>query len=152
MRVIRPDAHFIPLRKDYANVDDVFRQLADVDHMQAMVDRAYEHVVVGGAYGYEKFVEDIDDAVETLSTFAPRSPRLQTFALVRSDSSESSWVAITPHLPLSAPIPVRRRPIVSGRARTVWKALPGWLTKPVAEWLGPAVQRAQALYWSLKGH
>ena len=149
--VIWPDEHFIPLRKDYANVDDVFTQLADVDHMQGMVDRAYEHVDVGGAYGYGKFVKDIDDAIETLSTFVPRPPRLQTFALVRSDSPESSWAAITPHLPLSAPILVRRRPIVSGRVRTVWKALPGWLTKPVAARLSPAVRRAQALYWSLKG-
>jgi hypothetical protein len=146
--IIKPDEHFIPLRKDYRNVDDVFNQLSDQGRLQAMVDRTYEDIVVRGENGYARFVKDIDDAIEEEITPGSPRPQLQTFALVRSDGPGSCWAALTPHLPLTAPIPVRRpdRPyVLSGRALDFWLALPPWLSGPIRAVLGPAARRLKDL-------
>jgi len=145
--IIKPDRHFIPLRKDYANVDDVFRQLADTAYLQEMIDRAYEDIIVGGEYGYGKFVKDIDDVIEATAVSDRPRPQLQTFALVRSDASGFSWAAITPHLPLTMPIPVRRlalEPLVPGRLRGFWLRLPLWLRTRIITLIGPAARRQRA--------
>lgn len=59
--VVRAGEHYIPLKKDYSNVDDVFAQLEDVAALEAMTDRAYRDVVATGQYALRRFVEGVDD-------------------------------------------------------------------------------------------
>ena len=59
--VVEPWKHYIPLKKDFSNVDDVLSKLADDAYLQAMADRAYAHVVESGRYSYRQFVEGFDD-------------------------------------------------------------------------------------------
>ncbi len=65
--VIRPYEHFLPLRKDFSNIDEVLARVYDDEYLEAMIDRAYRHVVGSGQYTYEKFVETVE------SHFAPKS-------------------------------------------------------------------------------
>ncbi|WWP79995.1 hypothetical protein V5279_01085 [Bradyrhizobium sp. 26S5] len=146
--VIRPDEHYIPLRKDYRNLDDVLKRLADVPSLQKMVDRAYRDVILGGAYGYHRFVSDIDEAIEQASTLGPPRERRPTFALVRIDAQQESWSALTPHLPLTAPIELRSpqpHPLISGKARDLWLKLPERVRTPLASLFGPPARRIRAL-------
>jgi hypothetical protein len=145
--IIKPDQHFIALRKDYRNVDDVFKQLSDQGRLQTMVDHAHEDIVVHGENGYGRFVKDIDDVIEEGITPGSPRPQLQTFALVRSDGQGSSWAAFTPHLPLTAPIPVRRPdpPSYILWALDLWLRLPRWLRRPISARLGPTAKRIKAM-------
>ncbi|WP_166299952.1 hypothetical protein [Bradyrhizobium sp. 2S1] len=146
--VIRPDEHYIPLRKDYRNLDDVLKRLADVPSLQKTVDRAYHDVILGGAYGYHRFVSDIDEAIEQASTLGPPRERRPTFALVRIDAQQQSWSALTPHLPLTAPIELRSpqpHPLISGKARDLWLRLPERVRTPLASLFGPPARRIRAL-------
>jgi len=59
--VVEPWKHYIPLKKDFSNVDDVLSKLADDEYLQAMAERAYAHVVESGRYSYRQFVEGFDD-------------------------------------------------------------------------------------------
>lgn len=59
--VVRAGEHFIPLKKDYSNVDSVFAQLEDVASLEAMAERAYRDVVATGQYSLQRFVEGVDD-------------------------------------------------------------------------------------------
>jgi glycosyltransferase involved in cell wall biosynthesis len=59
--VVRAGEHYIPLKKDYSNVDDVFAQLEDVPSLEAMTERAYRDVVATGQYSLRRFVEGVDD-------------------------------------------------------------------------------------------
>ena len=68
--VVRPEEHFIALRKDHANADDVFRRLADTAGLQRMVERAYADVIESGRYAYAAFVADYDRALDADSVTA----------------------------------------------------------------------------------
>lgn len=59
--VIQPDVHYIPLEKDFSNIDDVLAKLEDLDGLEAMVERAFQHMIASGRYRYGAFVKAVDD-------------------------------------------------------------------------------------------
>ncbi len=62
--VVLPDRHFIPLKKDFSNIEDVLRKLVDDQYLEAMTERAYEDIIRSGSYGYERFIHDLDRFLE----------------------------------------------------------------------------------------
>lgn len=58
---VRAGEHYIPLKKDYSNIDDVFARLEDVAFLEAMTERAYHDVIASGRYSLRGFVEGVDD-------------------------------------------------------------------------------------------
>ena len=158
--VIKPDQHYIPLRKDYGNLDDVVKRLGDVTALQKMVDCAHEDIIQGGEYGYDRFVRDIDEAIDEAGAFGPPRERRPTFALVRVDTQLCSWAALTPHLPLTTPIRFHAPPqppsLLSGKALDLWLKLPEPARKAILAVLGPPIRRVKAFiwYWVMKtrGH
>lgn len=82
--VVLPGVHFIPLKKDGSNLDEVFEKLADSDYVDSMADRAYQHVIGCGQFSYPTFVAMVDGevdrayrALKTQENMGP-STRLQT--------------------------------------------------------------------------
>lgn len=63
--VIEPWEHYIPLAKDGANLDEVFARLADEAFVDAMAERAWQHVIGSGHYGYPQFVQMADHEIES---------------------------------------------------------------------------------------
>jgi hypothetical protein len=64
--VLEPNRHFIPLKKDFSNVDDVLNKVQDVGAMQTMTQRTYDEIVMSGCYSYRAFIELVDRAIEPL--------------------------------------------------------------------------------------
>jgi hypothetical protein len=62
--VIRPWVHYIPLEKDFSNMDEVVERLRDTNGLEAMRDRAYEDVVRSGRYSLRTFVREFDEIIE----------------------------------------------------------------------------------------
>jgi len=58
--VVRPWEHFIPLKKDFSNVEAVLTALADLPGLAAMTQRAYAEVIASGAYHFRSFVGMLD--------------------------------------------------------------------------------------------
>ena len=58
--VVAAGEHFIALKKDGSNLDDVFRLLGDGTYVDAMAERAYGDVIASGKYSYRAFVELVD--------------------------------------------------------------------------------------------
>jgi hypothetical protein len=63
--VIRAGDHYIPLAKDFSNVDEVFAKLEDTAALEAMTQRAYADVIESGRYSYAAFAADFDRILET---------------------------------------------------------------------------------------
>ena len=59
--VVEPWKHYIPLKKDFSNVDDVLSKVTDDEYLQAIAERAYAHVIESGQHSYRRFVEGFDD-------------------------------------------------------------------------------------------
>lgn len=68
--VVRPGEHYIPLKKDFSNFDDVLAKLADDQFIHELTTRAYRDVIGSGKYSYRTFVEMID---RVISEELPRS-------------------------------------------------------------------------------
>lgn len=68
--VVRPWEHFIPLKKDFSNVDDVLAVLANIPALEAMVGRAYTDVIDSGKYHFRVFVGMLDAHIDNATGFS----------------------------------------------------------------------------------
>jgi len=62
--VIRPGEHYISLRKDFSNIDEVFAMLTNPVALREMTRRAYRDVIESGYWSYQAFVAEYDMQVE----------------------------------------------------------------------------------------
>lgn len=61
--VFQPWRHYIPLKKDYSNLDEVFKALADDSLVDRITEQAYEDIISSGKWSYRKFVRDIEETI-----------------------------------------------------------------------------------------
>ncbi|MBR1156118.1 hypothetical protein [Bradyrhizobium sp. JYMT SZCCT0428] len=118
--LLKPHEHFIPLRKDFANIDFVLERLADVAELQAMAERTYKALCQPAKYGYQVFIAKVDAAVERNC----RRPKggTWTYEAVRYQSGQQEWSVDTQDLPSSRPVP--RAPLTGGFLRSAWLRIP----------------------------
>jgi hypothetical protein len=62
---LQPDRHYLSLRRDFSNVDEVLARLREVPLLQEMADRAFEEVYLGGSYRYSDLASAIRSALVT---------------------------------------------------------------------------------------
>lgn len=61
--VLMPYRHYIPLKKDFSNLDEVFSLLDDGERIDEMVSDAYEDLIGAGKYSYRTFVAMVDQRI-----------------------------------------------------------------------------------------
>jgi hypothetical protein len=61
---IEADVHYIPLEKDFSNVEGILARLGDLEYLQGFADRAYRQLVASGAYGYRSLARLLEDTIE----------------------------------------------------------------------------------------
>jgi hypothetical protein len=62
--ILRPDTHYVPLRRDLSNLDSVLDVVAEQKgHAEQMAARAHRDVVASGDYTYRRFVEQVERAL-----------------------------------------------------------------------------------------
>ena len=67
--VLQPMVHYIPLKKDFSNMDQVLSLLDDHDFVEKMTERAYRDLIESGKYSYRSFIKYFEDTLpETNST------------------------------------------------------------------------------------
>lgn len=89
---VLPERHYIPLRKDFSNADDVFDRLQDLDYLEALTDRAYEEVILTGRYSYRTFVHSFDRDLEQRLPASPRAMLFSTPIAVRSSDGATRFI------------------------------------------------------------
>lgn len=96
--VVKPDVHYIPLKKDFSNLDDVFRKVRDLEYLHKLTDRAYQDIVVEGRYGYRDFVEGFDELLAEHVIWRKKRPALIAPLLTVSETGHLEEVL--PALPV----------------------------------------------------
>jgi len=92
--VVKPNLHYIPLKKDFSNIDEVFKKLEDLDYLRQLTERAYTDIIESGEYSYRRFVEGIDADIAA-RTF--RNARCELFAApVAVRTTDGTVTAIAP--------------------------------------------------------
>jgi hypothetical protein len=92
--VLEPERHYIPLRRDFSNIDEALERLRDVDAVEAMTERAYRDLYLRGR-------NNLSVLADQLYTEGQRSGRT----------------------PVAFPLPLARRPSLPVRAPLEGKPL-----------------------------
>ena len=72
--ILKPWRHYVPLRRDHSNMDEVVAVLRDATRAQDIVDRAYHEVALNPAYTFRALVERVDEVIA--ATYQPADERL----------------------------------------------------------------------------
>ena len=79
--VVRPWDHYIPLEKDFSNIDEVAEYVREPRLLEEMTSRAYDDLIASGAYSYRRFVAGFDDDVGTRAGERRRRGQFPALAL-----------------------------------------------------------------------
>ena len=59
--IMEPMVHYIPLKKDYSNFDEVIALFKDHATREEITENAYRDLIASGRYSYRTFIEGFDD-------------------------------------------------------------------------------------------
>lgn len=62
--IVKPDIHYIPLRKDFSNIEEVLSKLNNDDYVASMIEHAYTDLIQSGRYSYPTFVREVEAVIE----------------------------------------------------------------------------------------
>lgn len=57
--IFKPGVHYLELKKDYSNFEEVIAQLSNNEKCQEMIDRSFEDIALSGRYTYKSFVNTV---------------------------------------------------------------------------------------------
>lgn len=84
--VIQPWVHYIPLAKDFSNLDEVDARLRDRAFLATMTETAHRDLIASGRYSYRRFMHEVDAVLERRAT-ARGSGRLSRYRLAHLERS-----------------------------------------------------------------
>jgi hypothetical protein len=70
--VLESGRHYIPLKKDFSNFDDVVQALRDPEKRRRITDAAYEDLIASGRYSYRRFIGEFDEELQRSGFSATR--------------------------------------------------------------------------------
>ncbi|MFZ4076690.1 MAG: hypothetical protein ACOYKA_01770 [Legionellaceae bacterium] len=73
--ILKPHEHYIPLEKDFSNINDVLDRIRHLDELQAMADAAYADLIESNAYSQHQLSQTLNE------TLLPRIQGVQTSSL-----------------------------------------------------------------------
>jgi hypothetical protein len=98
--ILKPGRHYLEVKRDFSNVEEVLRDMQRDDLRSQITERAYDDIVASGQYTYQKFVDFVlqqslqvrpqDASVSSVSAGA-------VYYWMRA-SEFLSWVQIALHL------------------------------------------------------
>jgi len=73
--ILKPNLHYVPLKKDFSNIKSVLSILQDEQKRKKITEQAYRDIIESGNYSYRAFVKNFDETVTTfLRSRASREP------------------------------------------------------------------------------
>lgn len=61
--IFEPWRHYIPVKRDYSNVDEVLRALQDDKLVDRIAEQAYQDIVASGRWSYQRLVADLEEDI-----------------------------------------------------------------------------------------
>jgi hypothetical protein len=61
--ILIPHKHYIPLKKDFSNINDVIKKIKDLDYLQKLADTAYKEIALNSQYSYKYFIKTLDGTI-----------------------------------------------------------------------------------------
>jgi hypothetical protein len=75
--VIQPMRHYIPLKKDFSNFDEVIARFRDAELRRELTENAHRDLIASGDYSYERFFAGFDRTLVEAGVRSDVSPSLR---------------------------------------------------------------------------
>lgn len=100
--ILQPDRHYIELKSDFSNIEDVLDRMRREDLRREITERAFQEIVASGKYTYQSFVNFVleESLKDRVPEHAQRERPLLTALVYRwmRLSEFVSWVQVALHL------------------------------------------------------
>jgi hypothetical protein len=118
--VLEPNLHYLPLKKDFSNLKQIFNFLDDELKVNSMVQQAYNDIILSGVYSYKQFVKMVDDEIQNLIFESKKNNLSDTHQLIKYRLQDVTEV------PLKAVPPLAnfKSPLISRLVIFVWQKIP----------------------------
>lgn len=77
--ILIPWRHYIPLKKDHSNIEEIVSVLRDQKKWEQITETAYTEIACNPLYSYKNFVKTFDDHTDQLFSNAPSSVSQKRF-------------------------------------------------------------------------
>lgn len=89
--VCKPDEHYIPLKKDFSNMDEVLSKIKDDALMQSIADKAHQDLIASGLYAKTKLAGLVEQSL-TEAFASKKSKTIEASAVQQAiKSSEAKY-------------------------------------------------------------
>lgn len=61
--ILKAGVHYIPLEKDFSNIDVVLRQMRDRSLVDRVIENAYQDLIASGQWHYREFIQQFDQVL-----------------------------------------------------------------------------------------
>ncbi|EXI69596.1 MAG: hypothetical protein AW08_00089 [Candidatus Accumulibacter adjunctus] len=123
--VVQAGEHFIALRKDGSNLDEVVSRLQDGAYVDAMAERAYRDVIASGKYSYQAFVLMVDEEIQRAVAGMPSDPGRLAAASDRNSLPDQPSSITTSPIRAVITDPAEVPSLARQLGYTLWARLPG---------------------------
>lgn len=119
--ILVPDQHYIELKRDFSNLEQVLEEIKEDGRRSQLVERAYRDVVESGLYTYRSFVNFVTERALEEAEIRARSPHnalstlLSYYRMYVYDVWAPLWLRLSRIL--------ERKLQVRRRARRVWSRM-----------------------------
>lgn len=91
--ILIPNRHYIMLKKDFSNIQEVIRFILDDEYLQNMADTAFQEIALNPEYTYRSFIKYVDEVI--CSEFLLRNKLLvQEPYINKSYNSALRWLKL----------------------------------------------------------
>ena len=72
--IIKPWEHYIPLEKDFSNIEEVIEKIHDINFLDQLTERVYRELIDSDAYSYKTMIREFDLIIDQFD-IEPRNAR-----------------------------------------------------------------------------
>jgi glycosyltransferase involved in cell wall biosynthesis len=129
--ILKPWTHYLPLKKDFSNWQQIVDLVGDRKALQAIVDNACRDIIYSGEYSYSKVISAFDNDLRTYCSKGSNKQLTITSVLgmqVASGKYQPCHLELTPQIgssaklyisPPKAPNPLAK--VIAGNYASLWK-------------------------------
>ena len=116
--ILQPGVHFLPLEKDFSNIDEVVGFIQDDAKLEEIARNAKRDLVNSGRFSFESFIGEFDDSLDLIAKEKRWVPISKTVSLEEALSSNTIKVRNSK--------PRKGNPIMKA-IRGLWRNSPPWI-------------------------
>jgi len=114
--ILRPFDHYLPLKKDFSNLQEVLGILKSESQAKEMIARARKDLIDSGKYSYSTFIDEVDDTLDQIVA-------QKDLVRHRSSSPVENLIVSNQTVSDASPLASTLRSLFS----VIFKRLPDWL-------------------------